>query len=248
MTGKSICKCLKSVRRAVAEANGIDLEIPVCTFEGECSGTCPQCEAEVQMLEKALSSRKRMAQKVAVVGVAAGLSFLGGPTATAQNITPTDSVNLDTITIQWIEPTFRADGTVTWTNRNPVVLTRCRAFDRLYRRDKMYRMSKNGAMESLVKEASFPGGLEALDEYIEKNQTYPDNWVTEGRLSGVVVVEFMVKADGRISRVKTVKGVHSLLDAEAERLVANMPRWKPTIANRRKVSAYYEISIRFLPR
>lgn len=52
MKGKQICSYLKSVRREVAAANGIDLEIPDCTFEGECSGTCPRCEAEVRQLEQ----------------------------------------------------------------------------------------------------------------------------------------------------------------------------------------------------
>ena len=44
MKGKQVCSYLKSVRREVAAANGIDLEIPDCTFEGECPGTCPRCE------------------------------------------------------------------------------------------------------------------------------------------------------------------------------------------------------------
>ena len=55
MKGKQVCSYLKSVRREVASANDIDLEIPDCTFEGECPGTCPRCEAEVRQLEQALS-------------------------------------------------------------------------------------------------------------------------------------------------------------------------------------------------
>ena len=93
MKGKQICSYLKSVRRKVAAANGIDLEIPDCTFEGECSGTCPRCEAEVRQLEQALSQRQRLSQKVAIVGVAMGLALSGMSAASAQNVNPQDSAS-----------------------------------------------------------------------------------------------------------------------------------------------------------
>ncbi len=93
MKGKQICSYLKSVRREVAAANGIDLEIPDCTFEGECSGTCPRCEAEVRQLEQALSQRQRLSQKVAIVGVAMGLALSGMSAASAQNVNPQDSAS-----------------------------------------------------------------------------------------------------------------------------------------------------------
>ena len=85
-----------------------------------------------------------------------------------------------------------------------------------------------------------------LDEYIERNLHYPEAAAKKG-ISGKVVVEFLVKADGQIAKVKTVKSVHPLLDAEAERLVASMPPWNPTIVNGKETAYYYEITIKFLP-
>ena len=126
MYGKSICKYLKSVRRAVADANGIELEIPECTYEGECSGTCPQCEAEVRTLENALSARRRMAQKVAVLGVAAGLSMAGIPVSSAQSVTPDKTVDLDTVTITYNTPEFRADGTISYVGGSRVHCAKAR--------------------------------------------------------------------------------------------------------------------------
>ena len=41
MKGKEICRYLKDIRRRIAEEDHITLEIPECTFEGECHGTCP---------------------------------------------------------------------------------------------------------------------------------------------------------------------------------------------------------------
>lgn len=88
MKGKAICSYLKSVRREIAEANGIDLKIPECTHNGPCSGTCPQCESEVRLLERKLAERQSLRQKIAVVGVAAGISFAGAPALMAQSDVP----------------------------------------------------------------------------------------------------------------------------------------------------------------
>lgn len=52
--GKDSCKILKEIRRRAAEKLGIDLEQSECTFEGECSGTCPKCRQEEEKLNSAL--------------------------------------------------------------------------------------------------------------------------------------------------------------------------------------------------
>ena len=104
MKGKQICSYLKSVRREVAAANGIDLEIPDCTFEGECPGTCPRCEAEVRQLEQALSQRQRLSQKVAIVGVAMGLTLSGMSVAQAQNVSPQDTIDDEVMWVGMEEP------------------------------------------------------------------------------------------------------------------------------------------------
>lgn len=71
MNGKDKCRILKGVRRQVAEANGIDLQMPECTHQGPCRGTCPRCESEVRQLEEALSHKHSLGRKVVVAGVAA---------------------------------------------------------------------------------------------------------------------------------------------------------------------------------
>ncbi|MBR3577714.1 MAG: TonB family protein [Bacteroidales bacterium] len=243
MKGKSICQYLKSVRRTVAEANNIDLEIPECTFEGECSGTCPSCEEEVRLLERSLKARRMMAQKVAIAGVAAGLSIIGG-TAAAQNVTPTDSVTtLDGIEVIYTRPLLEPDGTVTYAPRHPVVMKR-----KVIKAPAPWLVEPDGSVVRKCEEAYFPGGWRACDRYIDWNMTYPEDWGPKGCAYGVVVVRFLVNADGHISRVRVVKRLHPLLDKEAKRLVANMPPWEPTKVKGKKVARYYEISINFLPR
>ena len=58
--GKNICKYLKEVRKNIATENNIPLEQEECTYEGECLGTCPHCEAEVQYIEQELSKKGKM--------------------------------------------------------------------------------------------------------------------------------------------------------------------------------------------
>ena len=73
MNGKSKCKILKDIRRQIAEENDIAYVTSECKFQGECSGTCPKCEAEVRYLEEELAKRQRAGKAVAVAGIAAAL-------------------------------------------------------------------------------------------------------------------------------------------------------------------------------
>jgi TonB family protein len=72
--GKNICHQLKNVRRSIAEENGIPLEIEECTYKGECSGTCPKCEAEVRYLESELAKRISLGKAATIAGLAVGLA------------------------------------------------------------------------------------------------------------------------------------------------------------------------------
>ena len=72
--GKKTCDQLKAVRQQIADANGIAYEPHECTFEGECRGTCPACEGEMRYIERELQRRQSLGKKIAVVGIATGLS------------------------------------------------------------------------------------------------------------------------------------------------------------------------------
>lgn len=51
---KEKCRKLKEIRKKMADRLGIDLHQRECTYEGECSGTCPKCRQEEETLNKAL--------------------------------------------------------------------------------------------------------------------------------------------------------------------------------------------------
>ena len=71
MNGKNKCKLLKEIRQKIADENGIEYVTSECKFQGECTGTCPKCEAEVRYLEQELDKRKKAGKAVAVAGIAA---------------------------------------------------------------------------------------------------------------------------------------------------------------------------------
>lgn len=101
--GRRTCEVLKEVRRKVAQENNIALTEHECTFEGDCRGTCPYCEAEVRYLERELQRRKALGRAVAVAGLAVSSMMMGygqsvtpqAPTATPLPPTTNDSIIID---------------------------------------------------------------------------------------------------------------------------------------------------------
>lgn len=70
--GKDLCDALKAVRKAIADANGIEYVPGKCTNDDECCGTCPACEAEVRYIERELKFRRLAGKAVTVAGIAIG--------------------------------------------------------------------------------------------------------------------------------------------------------------------------------
>ncbi|MBO4418354.1 MAG: hypothetical protein J5789_00785 [Oscillospiraceae bacterium] len=75
MKGKNKCKILKEIRQKIADENDIPYVTRECTYQGDCLGTCPKCEAELRYLEQELEKRRSLGKTVAVAAVAASLSF-----------------------------------------------------------------------------------------------------------------------------------------------------------------------------
>ena len=83
MKGKQRCKILKDIRKKIAEENDIAFVTSECRHQGDCPGTCPKCEAELQYLEKELDKKKKSGLKTAVVGISAGITAAVTLTGTA---------------------------------------------------------------------------------------------------------------------------------------------------------------------
>ncbi len=93
----------------------------------------------------------------------------------------------------------------------------------------------------------FPGGLQKMYEYIQKNIRYP-RMEKEAGIQGRVFVTFVVEKDGSITDVKVLKGVTEGLNKEAVRVIRSMPHWKPGKQRGRPVRVRVNLPINFILR
>lgn len=90
----------------------------------------------------------------------------------------------------------------------------------------------------------FPGGINALLEYLKKNIKYPDI-CRDNNIQGRVIVSFVVNKDGKIVDPEVVKGVNPSLDKEALRVISTMPNWKPGYQRGKPVRVKYSVPVNF---
>jgi protein TonB len=90
----------------------------------------------------------------------------------------------------------------------------------------------------------FPGGMSKFFQYIAKNLKYPEQALKNG-FQGKIFVSFVVEKDGSLTDIKAKKSVSPELDAEAEKLIRNCPKWKPGILNGKPVRVQYSLPINF---
>lgn len=64
MKGKELCEFLKSIRQKIADANGIPYTTRECTHKGDCPGTCPLCDAELDDLQQKIDAMVEEGKKV----------------------------------------------------------------------------------------------------------------------------------------------------------------------------------------
>ncbi|WP_462253484.1 TonB family protein [Ekhidna sp.] len=78
--------------------------------------------------------------------------------------------------------------------------------------------------------ATFPGGTEAMYQFLAKHLKYPKEAQRMG-LQGRVFVQFIIEKDGSITNAKVVRGVGAGCDEEALRVINLMPKWIPAKQN-----------------
>ena len=59
--GKKVCDCLKEIRKNIADESNLELNQVECQFKGNCNGTCPKCEEELEKINKNLDHKKLVA-------------------------------------------------------------------------------------------------------------------------------------------------------------------------------------------
>lgn len=105
--------------------------------------------------------------------------------------------------------------------------------------------SSNDSVFQIVDEMpEFPGGADALMQFVASGIKYPEDAVEAGK-EGRVFVSFVVEKDGLVSNVKVLRGVCYSIDEEASRVVRGMPRWKPGMKDGKPARVSYQIPIMF---
>lgn len=85
-------------------------------------------------------------------------------------------------------------------------------------------------------EASFPGGVEALNTWLQNELVYPEDAKSNG-IEGKVMVKFQIAANGKITSAEIVRGADAILDNAALETVRKMPDWIPAVKDGKAVAA-----------
>jgi TonB family protein len=90
----------------------------------------------------------------------------------------------------------------------------------------------------------FPGGLQAMMEFIRSNIKYPKGTADEC-IGGTVYVNFIVRKDGSIDKIKILKGIGKAYDDEAMRVVSIMPNWIPGKDRGKETDVQFNLPVKF---
>ncbi len=258
--GKKKCNTLKALRRRIADENGIPLNQPECTHQGDCRGTCPRCEAEMHYLEQALSQRLSLGKMATVAGLTLTLAACNGSGDNATLTTEKPLEATDTLPVNLpggdtssssdmpLDPdTVAVPGLLeiidkTGNNTLPLQATDRKEDDTELIEGEMPDEDLLGIV--LEESASFPGGEEALYKYLDEHIQYPAEAKREG-ISGRVYISFTVDTDGTVCDAVIRRDIGGGCGQEVLRVVQGMPKWIPGKQSGKKVRSSYALPISF---
>ena len=94
-------------------------------------------------------------------------------------------------------------------------------------------------------QASYPGGINALKKFLERNLINPTEMEPGEMVS--VNVKFVVDFDGKLQNFAVVKDGGEIFNKEVIRVLKKMPQWVPGKSNGKNVPVYFVIPIKFVP-
>ena len=244
--GKQTCKILKEIRKQIAAENDIKLVIEECTYQGDCLGTCPKCEAEVRYLERELEKRQRLGKAAMVAGLSVGL-LSSSQVALAQQPDTISSENIK-------ESSLRGEV--------PIMMGKM-PFSPFYHFEPMELLANPELVDLFsfpdLKDLSIVGfdlefpfdvsssNITSLTTYIKENTKgfyapfymYGEASMLEfisqnlgknadGNAYGDMEVAFTVEPNGHLLHIDIINGVNAQLDAQVAALFKFM-EWKPAI-------------------
>lgn len=92
--------------------------------------------------------------------------------------------------------------------------------------------------------AKFPGGDQAMYDFISKNLVYPKK-AKENNIEGKVYIQITIEANGEISETKILKGTDDVLNTAALEIINKMPKWIPGKIKTQPVASRFVLPIHF---
>lgn len=249
--GKQTCKILKEIRRQIAAENDIKLVVEECTYQGDCLGTCPKCEAEVRYLERELEKRQRMGKAAVVAGLSVGLLSTSQVVLAQQP----DSLNMNqnnlgtllgdvTIVEYGAIPLYPPESfpyhhVLTQEEISNVAISKLPKSGNLMvvggyltypEEESLYNREWKPQRDTLFEKTKclyapkFEGGESVLVEFLSQNLGKN----ADGRSYGDMEIAFTVEPNGHLSHIDIIKGVTAPLDAQVAALFKFM-EWEPAI-------------------
>lgn len=90
----------------------------------------------------------------------------------------------------------------------------------------------------------YKSGFNEMVKFISGNMKYPKE-ARQQEIEGTVHISFVVEKDGKLSNVEVIRGLHPTCDAEALRVVKQMPAWNPGLQAGKAVRTSMILPINF---
>ncbi|MCB9189989.1 MAG: energy transducer TonB [Flavobacteriales bacterium] len=98
--------------------------------------------------------------------------------------------------------------------------------------------------DSIYEATSYPGGNMAMYQFLGAEIKYPLE-AQEKNIQGKVYLKLYIDSLGNIIEIEVEKSAHPILDKEAVRCVALMPKWIPAKLNDQPVNSTVRLPINF---
>jgi len=93
-------------------------------------------------------------------------------------------------------------------------------------------------------EPSFPGGVQAMYNWLSKQVKYP-KFAAESNVEGTVWVSFIINKQGEVSDINILRSVGYGCDEQVIDAVSKMPKWSPGMQGGQEVNVRYKMPFTF---
>ena len=129
----------------------------------------------------------------------------------------------------------------------PVVVRKTAPRAKPIAKNKKPKPEDNEIYESAEHMPTYPGGVNALMEFIDSHRIYPQEALANDSVEDVTIIQvsFIVEKDGTPKDFQVIDEHDPYLEAEAVRILQDMPKWKPATQKGVKVRVEYVVPVKF---